>query len=116
MTSRNNGTLEPMGYPGNLKYDIQASVREKYDQSCISEAERRGAFAELIKILFTHHLTLITSDGKKIEGALVGDGIDLLIGASVHFYRHRRGTLSVSDYVTDILDIARVEKIAIAFK
>lgn len=109
------GKMQPIReYPENLKYRIQESVKKNHHGDPISQSDRRTAFTHLVGFLFTHHLTFVTDEGESIRG--VSGLIDRLIEESLHFYRHRQGDLSVTDYVTDILDIAHHAKIPVALK
>ena len=103
-------------YPGNVKYSIQMELQKLHRASVISEIERHKSFSSLVRILFTNHLTFVTRDGQKAEGALLGEGIDKLIAASLLFYVNRSYALSVGDYVTDILDISRSQDLFFALK
>ncbi len=105
-----------MQYPEGAKLGIQKSMREKHPRVFINEFVRRHDFRTLIDSLFVAHFTLVTQSGKKIDGLGVGESIKSIVDASMRFYSNQGVFLSVSDYVTDFLDIVISTDLAVALK
>lgn len=106
----------PTEFLGNIKYCIQEELLEIHGSIVIPEFRRKDSFLSLLTILFANHLTLVSNNRQEAEATLMDDSIDILVEASVDYYMQRHGALSVSDYVTDILDIARSRGLLIALR
>ena len=102
-------------YPSGVKLDLQAAIRAKHGDLFDEPQNRKRDFRTLIRTLLLTHFTLVKQSGKKIDTD-VGEAIEAIVNASVMFYARQTSLLTVTDYVTDFLDIVFSADLAVALK
>lgn len=98
------------------KLAIQADMTRRFPSGVIGQDEekREEVFAALFDRLIEEYFVLQTADGAPIPEKDEWHVKQIVIGHSLEFYASRKDHLSVTDYVTDFLDIVATTRTLVA--